>query len=81
MRPSAKEPGRSLTPEGRLPFKLITPTGALFDDAVQKLTVTPVGEFGVLPQHINCHFAGAMRRHREDGRWKLLPVRGLGRVG
>jgi F-type H+-transporting ATPase subunit epsilon len=40
--------------EGTLPFKLITPTGVVFDDAVQEVTaVNPVGEFGVLPQHIN----------------------------
>jgi F-type H+-transporting ATPase subunit epsilon len=37
-----------------LPFKLITPTGVLFDGAVQEVTaVNPIGEFGVLPQHIN----------------------------
>ena len=37
-----------------LPFKLITPTGVLFDDAVAEVTaVNPIGEFGVLPQHIN----------------------------
>ncbi len=37
-----------------LPFKLITPTGVLFDDNVQEVTaVNPIGEFGVLPEHIN----------------------------
>ncbi|HKD65719.1 MAG TPA: ATP synthase F1 subunit epsilon [Candidatus Binataceae bacterium] len=37
-----------------LPFKLITPTGVVFDDAVAEVTaVNPIGEFGVLPQHIN----------------------------
>ncbi len=37
-----------------LPFKLITPTGVVFDDNVQEVTAeNPIGEFGVLPQHIN----------------------------
>jgi F0F1-type ATP synthase epsilon subunit len=37
-----------------LPFKLITPTGVLFDGPVLEVTaVNPMGEFGVLPQHIN----------------------------
>src|SRR5689334_17449378 len=37
-----------------LPFKLITPTGVLFDDNVAEVTaVNPLGEFGVLPEHIN----------------------------
>jgi ATP synthase F1 epsilon subunit len=40
--------------EATLPFKLITPTGVLFDAQVQEVTaVNPIGEFGVLPQHIN----------------------------
>jgi F-type H+-transporting ATPase subunit epsilon len=40
--------------EAALPFKLITPTGVVFDAAVQEVTaVNPIGEFGVLPQHIN----------------------------
>ncbi len=40
--------------EAALPFKLITPTGIVFDDAVAEVTaVNPLGEFGVLPQHIN----------------------------
>jgi F-type H+-transporting ATPase subunit epsilon len=33
---------------------LITPTGVVFDDVVQEVTANnPIGEFGVLPQHIN----------------------------
>jgi F-type H+-transporting ATPase subunit epsilon len=37
-----------------LPFKLITPTGVLFDYNVAEVTaVNPMGEFGVLPDHIN----------------------------
>ncbi|SRR5579875_394657 len=37
-----------------LPFKLITPTGVLFDDAVREvIAVNPLGEFGVLPEHVN----------------------------
>jgi F-type H+-transporting ATPase subunit epsilon len=40
--------------EAGLPFKLITPTGVVFDDTVAEVTaVNPIGEFGVLPQHIN----------------------------
>jgi F-type H+-transporting ATPase subunit epsilon len=37
-----------------LPFKLITPTGVMFDAPVREVTaVNLIGEFGVLPQHIN----------------------------
>jgi F-type H+-transporting ATPase subunit epsilon len=37
-----------------LPFKLITPTGVMFDAPVREVTaVNMIGEFGVLPQHIN----------------------------
>jgi F-type H+-transporting ATPase subunit epsilon len=37
-----------------LPFKLITPTGVLFDDTVREvIAVNPLGEFGVLPEHVN----------------------------
>jgi F-type H+-transporting ATPase subunit epsilon len=40
--------------EAALPFKLITPTGVVFDSVVREVTaVNPIGEFGVLPQHIN----------------------------
>ncbi len=40
--------------DAALPFKLITPTGVVFDGAVAEVTaVNPLGEFGVLPQHIN----------------------------
>jgi F-type H+-transporting ATPase subunit epsilon len=40
--------------ETTLPFKLITPVGVIFDGEVQEVTaVNPIGEFGVLPQHIN----------------------------
>jgi F-type H+-transporting ATPase subunit epsilon len=40
--------------EKLLPFKLITPTGVLFDAPVQEVTaVNQIGEFGVLPEHIN----------------------------
>jgi F-type H+-transporting ATPase subunit epsilon len=35
-------------------FKLVTPTGVLFDGAVEQVTaVGALGEFGVLPLHIN----------------------------
>lgn len=35
-------------------FRLITPTGVLFDGAVEQVTaVGPLGEFGVLPMHTN----------------------------
>jgi len=37
-----------------LTFKLITPTGPLFEGQVEEVTaVNPMGEFGVLPEHIN----------------------------
>jgi ATP synthase F1 epsilon subunit len=40
--------------EKLLPFKLITPTGVVFDGPVQEVTaVNSMGEFGVLPEHIN----------------------------
>ncbi len=36
------------------PFKLVTPTGILFEGAVEQVTaVGPLGEFGVLAEHIN----------------------------
>jgi F-type H+-transporting ATPase subunit epsilon len=35
-------------------FRLITPTGVLFDGAVEQVTaIGPLGEFGVLPMHTN----------------------------
>src|ERR1700689_2673789 len=35
-------------------FKLVTPTGVLFDGPVEQVTaVGALGEFGVLPLHIN----------------------------
>jgi F-type H+-transporting ATPase subunit epsilon len=35
-------------------FRLVTPTGVLFDGAVEQVTaVGPLGEFGVLPLHTN----------------------------
>jgi F-type H+-transporting ATPase subunit epsilon len=37
-----------------LPFRLITPTGIVFEgDAEQVSAVGPLGEFGVLAEHIN----------------------------
>jgi F-type H+-transporting ATPase subunit epsilon len=37
-----------------LQFKLVTPTGVLFDGAVEQVTaVGALGEFGVLPLHTN----------------------------
>lgn len=36
------------------PFRLITPTGVLFEGEVEAVTATnPIGEFGVLPQHVD----------------------------
>jgi F-type H+-transporting ATPase subunit epsilon len=36
------------------PFRLVTPTGVVFDDAVEQATaVNPLGEFGVLANHTN----------------------------
>jgi F-type H+-transporting ATPase subunit epsilon len=35
-------------------FKLVTPTGVVFDGPVEQVTaVGALGEFGVLPQHVN----------------------------
>ncbi len=35
-------------------FKLVTPTGVLFDGEVEQVTaVNPLGEFGVLAEHVN----------------------------
>ena len=66
--------------EAALPFKLITPTGVLFDSVVQEVTaVNPIGEFGVLPQHINyltslvpCVITVKL----EDGSYRLFVVSG-----
>jgi F-type H+-transporting ATPase subunit epsilon len=36
------------------PFRLVTPTGIVFEgDAAEVSAVGPLGEFGVLPEHIN----------------------------
>jgi F-type H+-transporting ATPase subunit epsilon len=36
------------------PFRLVTPTGVVFEgDAAEVSAVGPLGEFGVLPEHIN----------------------------
>jgi F-type H+-transporting ATPase subunit epsilon len=36
------------------PFRLVTPTGVVFDSNVEEVTaVGPLGEFGVLAEHIN----------------------------
>lgn len=41
-------------PDNQLPFKLVTPTGVVFDGPVRQVTaVNPLGEFGVLPEHVN----------------------------
>jgi F-type H+-transporting ATPase subunit epsilon len=38
----------------QLPFKLVTPTGILFDQPVREVTaVNALGEFGVLPEHVD----------------------------
>src|SRR5581483_4107475 len=66
--------------ETALPFKLITPTGVLFDDTVAEVTaVNPIGEFGVLPEHINyltslepCVVTVKLR----DGTFRLFVVSG-----
>ncbi len=66
--------------DAALPFKLITPTGVVFDGAVAEVTaVNPIGEFGVLPQHINyltslvpCVITVKL----EDGNYRLFVVSG-----
>ena len=36
------------------PFRLVTPTGIVFEgDALEVSAIGPLGEFGVLPDHIN----------------------------
>src|SRR6266481_2546271 len=36
------------------PFRLVTPTGIVFEgDAAEISAIGPLGEFGVLPEHIN----------------------------
>jgi F-type H+-transporting ATPase subunit epsilon len=36
------------------PFRLVTPTGIVFEgDAAEVSAIGPLGEFGVLPEHIN----------------------------
>ena len=63
-----------------LPFKLITPTGVLFDAAVAEVTaVNPIGEFGVLPQHINYLTSlvpCVVTVKLEDGNYRLFVVSG-----
>ena len=39
---------------GTFKFRLITPTGIVFEDSVEEVSaIGPLGEFGVLPDHIN----------------------------
>lgn len=63
-----------------LPFKLITPTGVVFDGTVQEVTaVNPIGEFGVLPQHINYLTSLApcvVTVKLKDGSYRLFVVSG-----
>ena len=63
-----------------LPFKLITPTGVLFDGPVAEVTaVNPIGEFGVLPQHINYITAlvpCVVTVKLENGQYRLFVVSG-----
>ena len=63
-----------------LPFKLITPTGVLFDGPVAEVTaVNPMGEFGVLPQHINYITAlvpCVVTVKLENGQYRLFVVSG-----
>jgi len=36
------------------PFRLVTPTGVVFEgDALEVSAIGPLGEFGILPEHIN----------------------------
>lgn len=66
--------------EAGLPFKLITPTGVMFDGVVQEVTaVNPLGEFGVLPQHINYLTSlvpCVVTVKLEDGSFRLFVVSG-----
>jgi F-type H+-transporting ATPase subunit epsilon len=39
---------------GTFNLKLVTPTGVMFDGIVREVTASgPLGEFGILPEHIN----------------------------
>ncbi len=66
--------------EKLLPFKLITPTGVVFDAPVQEVTaVNPLGEFGVLPEHINYVTAlvpCVITVKLENGQYRLFVVSG-----
>jgi F-type H+-transporting ATPase subunit epsilon len=66
--------------EKLLPFKLITPIGVVFDAPVQEVTaVNPLGEFGVLPEHINYVTAlvpCVITVKLEDGQYRLFVVSG-----
>ena len=36
------------------PFRLVTPTGIVFEgEAAEVSAIGPLGEFGILPEHIN----------------------------
>src|SRR5208282_2090650 len=66
--------------EKLLPFKLITPTGVVFDAPVREVTaVNPLGEFGVLPEHINYVTAlvpCVITVKLDDGQYRLFVVSG-----
>jgi F-type H+-transporting ATPase subunit epsilon len=66
--------------EKLLPFKLITPTGVVFDAPVQEVTaINSLGEFGVLPEHINYVTAlvpCVITVKLEDGQYLLFVVSG-----
>ena len=53
------------------PLKLVTPTGVVFEGNVRQVTaVGPLGEFGVLADHINfitSLMPGLLRIEKEDG--------------
>ncbi|HTT76591.1 MAG TPA: ATP synthase F1 subunit epsilon [Candidatus Binataceae bacterium] len=62
------------------PFKLVTPTGVLFDGpAEQVVAVGSVGEFGVLPMHVNYITSlvpGVVTIKVNEGRFEELWVAG-----
>jgi len=62
------------------PLKLVTPTGVVFEGPVRQVTaVGPLGEFGVLADHINfitSLMPGLLRIEKQDGAQESWVVSG-----
>ena len=61
-------------------FRLLTPTGIVFEGAVEEVSAKgPLGEFGVLPEHINFITSlvpGVLNARLEDGNSRKWVVSG-----